>query len=324
MTGTQQVAVEKIVPNPRNPRENFNDEKIDELAESIDEKGLLQAVLVRPVGDGFELVHGERRLRAVESLNHDTIKAEVRDLDDGEALEVAITENLQREDVTPIAEARAYQQLIDEFDITQGEAADRLGVSQSKISNQLRLLSLPEVVQRHILHKIISPWQGRVIGSVWDRWNLLDLALDHDLSVNQLREVKQQLENGDEVVTVSDRWDVDRLEGLVGERDLDFPLDGGGVDAEAFAEKEQTHAVAWAKDHLDAFSGFEGVNEGLYETCGDIRVSLPAGTIPYGETRVEWAVEHGYEGEMAVTLSMPEPVLRRPTQPVRADGGETR
>lgn len=324
MTGTQQVPVEKIVPNPRNPRENFSDEKIDELAESIDEKGLLQAVLVRPVGDGFELVHGERRLRAVESLNHDTIKAEVRDLDDGEALEVAITENLQREDVTPIAEARAYQQLIDEFDITQGEAADRLGVSQSKISNQLRLLSLPEVVQGDILRKIISPWQGRVIGSVWDRWNLLDLAVEHDLSVSQLREAKQQLENGDEVVTVSEQWDVDRLEGLVGERDLDFPLEGGRVDAKAFASREQTHAVAWARDNLDAFSGFQDVNEGLYDSCGDIRVSLASGTIPYGETRVEWAVEYGYEGEMAVTLSMPEPVLRRPTQPVRADGCDTR
>jgi ParB family chromosome partitioning protein len=311
MTGTQQVAVEKIVPNPRNPRENFNDEKIDELAESIDEKGLLQAVLVRPVGDGFELVHGERRLRAVESLNHDTIKAEVRDLDDGEALEVAITENLQREDVTPIAEARAYQQLIDEFDITQGEAADRLGVSQSKISNQLRLLSLPEVVQRHILHKIISPWQGRVIGSVWDRWNLLDLTLDADLSVSELRDIKSQLKEGDDHIRYARRWDVSRLESLLGERDLSELFDEEDRRS-SFKSREQTHALVWAKENLpDPYASLEtrAIEESADPGC--VTVSAASGHIVFGEHRVQLALQEGYDGDMAVEVTMPACVLRR-------------
>lgn len=145
----KELPVDDIQPNPRNPREQFNN--IDDLADSIKEQGQLTPVLVRPVNGGYELVHGERRLRAMQSLGRDTIEGKVRDLSDKESLEKSITENLHREDVSPIAEARSYRQYIDEFDLTQAEAAERLGKSQPHISNRLSLLDLPEQLQEDII-----------------------------------------------------------------------------------------------------------------------------------------------------------------------------
>ena len=304
------LRVDRIDPNPRNPRENFNEEQIRELAESIDAKGLLQPVLVRPQGEQYELVHGERRLRAVESLGRDRIKAEVRDLDDGEALEVAITENLQREDVNPLAEARGYRELINEFDLTQAEAADRLGVSQSKIANQLRLLDLPDTLQRYILHKIITPWQARVIASVWEEWNLLDLTLDADLSVSELREIKSQLKEGDDRVRYTRRWDVSRLESLLGERDLTEVFDEDR--RESYKSRELTHALVWAKENLgDPYASMEA--RALEESgdVGRVTVSAARGYVVFGEHRVRLALKEGYDGDMAVKVTMPTRVLRR-------------
>ena len=304
------LRVDRIDPNPRNPRENFYEEQIRELAESIDAKGLLQPVLVRPQGEQYELIHGERRLRAVESLGRDRIKAEVRDLDDGEALEVAITENLQREDVNPLAEARGYRELINEFDLTQAEAADRLGVSQSKIANQLRLLDLPDTLQHYILHKIITPWQARVIASVWEEWNLLDLTLDADLSVSELREIKSQLKEGDDRVRYTRRWDVSRLESLLGERDLTEVFDEDR--RESYKSRELTHALVWAKENLgDPYASMEA--RALEESgdVGRVTVSAARGYVVFGEHRVRLALKEGYDGDMAVKVTMPTRVLRR-------------
>jgi len=311
----RRLHVDHIDPNPRNPRQNFHEEQIRELAESIDAKGLLQPVLVRPRGERYELVHGERRLRAVKSLGRDRIKAEVRDLDDGDALEVAITENLQREDVSPLAEARGYRELIDEFGLTQNEAADRLGVSQSKIANQLRLLDLPEVLQENILHKIISPWQGRVIASVWDEWNLLDLTLDADLSVSELRDIKSQLKEGDDFIQYGRRWDVNRLESLLGERDLSEMFDEGDRRS-AFKSRERTHALVWAKENLpDPYASLE--TQAIEESAdpGRVTVSAASGHIVFGEHRVRLALQEGYDGDMAVKVTMPARVLRRADVP---------
>jgi ParB family chromosome partitioning protein len=307
----RRLRVNRIDPNPRNPREKFDEEKIRELAESIDAKGLLQPVLVRPKGEQYELVHGERRLRAVESLGRDRIKAEVRDLDDGEALEVAITENLQREDVNPLAEARGYRELINEFDLTQSEAADRLGVSQSKVANQLRLLNLPDTLQDYILHKIITPWQARVIASVWEDWNLLDLTLDADLSVSELREIKSQLKEGDGRVRYTRRWDVSRLESLLGERDL-TEVFNEEERRESFKSRELTHGLVWAKENLgEPYTSLE--NRAVEESgdVGAVTVSAALGYIVFGEHRVRLALQEGYGGDMAVKITMPTRVLRR-------------
>lgn len=313
----RRLPVDLVDPNPRNPREHFDEEKINELADSINSKGLLQPVLVRPRGERYELVHGERRLRAVKSLGEERIKAEVRDLDDSEALEVAITENLQREDVNPLAEARGYRELINEFDLTQAEAADRLGVSQSKIGNQLRLLDLPDDLQHYILRKIITPWQARVIGSVWDEWNLLDLTLDADLSVSELRDIKSQLKEGAEHVRYSRQWDINRLESLVGERDLTkmFPEE---ERREEFKSRERTHALVWAKDNLSLYKELESRSLEESPDGGYVTVSAVSGHIAFGEHRVRLALKEDYEGEMAVEVTIPARVFRR----VVPGGGE--
>lgn len=270
----RRLRVDRIDPNPRNPRENFEEEQIRELAESIDAKGLLQPVLVRPQGERYELVHGERRLRAVESLGRDRIKAEVRDLDDGEALEVAITENLQREDMNPLAEARGYRELIDEFDLTQAEAADRLGVSQSKIANQLRLLDLPEVLQENILRKIFTPWQARELNRVWGEYWIYDLALDHNLSVAELRDLADDLEAGADVISVEKQLSKETLSFFLGEPDdaehqtlvshgsdvsgdkAVQPLgaaivDSNGEPIELLPEEAVTHGLLWMHHNVD-------------------------------------------------------------------------
>lgn len=140
-----------IRPNPRQPRKRFAEESLKELADSIREKGLLQPLLVRPQGDGYELVAGERRYRAALMAGLQEVPAVVKDLTDREALELALVENLQREDLSPVEEARGYQALL-EMGLTQEEVARRVGKARSTVANALRLLQLPPRPSR--------PWSG--------------------------------------------------------------------------------------------------------------------------------------------------------------------
>lgn len=137
-----------IAPNPFQPRERFDDAALEELATSIREKGVLQPVVVRPAaGGGYELIAGERRLRAARRAGLERVPVVIRDAPDGEALELALIENLQRENLNPVEEARGYQRLADEFDLSQEEIARRTGKTRSTITNSLRLLGLsPDVL----------------------------------------------------------------------------------------------------------------------------------------------------------------------------------
>lgn len=145
---TQTLPLAAIHPNPHQPRQEFDGDAIRELADSIREHGLLQPVLVRPAGDhGYELVAGERRFRACQSLEHEEIPAIVRDVPDDRMLEIALVENLQREDLNPIEKAEAYRRYVDELELTHEGASTRLGKDRSTITNQLRLLELPPDLQ---------------------------------------------------------------------------------------------------------------------------------------------------------------------------------
>lgn len=144
--GQQTVAVAQIHPNPFQPRAKFDDNALRELANSIRENGLLQPIVVRTAGGGFEVVAGERRLRAVESLGWDQVAVVSRQLSDEQMLVVALVENLQRENLSPLEEARGYQQLIDRFGLTQEEVGRHVGRERSTVSNALRLLALPDSV----------------------------------------------------------------------------------------------------------------------------------------------------------------------------------
>ena len=172
-----ELPVEAIRPNPRNPRQVFDQDALDELAHSIREFGLLQPVVVRPVDNGgFELVMGERRWRAAQQAGVVTIGAIIRRTQDAGMLRDALLENIHRSNLNPLEEAAAYQQLLLEFDVTHEELATRLGRSRPVISNTIRLLSLPIAVQRRVAAGVLSAGHARALLALSEAGDQEDLA----------------------------------------------------------------------------------------------------------------------------------------------------
>jgi len=160
----KEIDINKIKPNPYQPRNNFSKDTLKELALSIEKKGVLQPITVREVQyDKFELVTGERRWKAAKQANLKTIPAIIREFKDNEMMEVALIENLQREDLNPIEEAHAYKKMIQELDITQEEVAERVSKSRSTISNTIRLLNLPPSVQDIVSRETLSMGHARAL-----------------------------------------------------------------------------------------------------------------------------------------------------------------
>ncbi len=158
------VPVDSIVPNPRQPRQEFDEEHMDELIHSIREIGMLQPVVVRPAGAGlYELVMGERRWRASKAANLETVPAIVRMTKDDDLLRDALLENIHRSQLNPLEEAAAYRQLLDDFNCTQDELAERIGRSRPQISNTLRLMKLPPAVQRRVAAGVLSSGHARAL-----------------------------------------------------------------------------------------------------------------------------------------------------------------
>ncbi len=157
------VGTEAISPNPFQPRRTFDEEKLRELADSIGTHGVVQPIIVRRSGDAFQLVAGERRWRAAKLAGLDEIPALVEDLGDRDVMEIALIENLQREDLSPVEEARAYEVLQKEFSLTQRELAQRVGVSRSQVANVLRLLQLPEEIQGMIQSGLLSMGHAKIV-----------------------------------------------------------------------------------------------------------------------------------------------------------------
>ncbi|MGH7787240.1 MAG: ParB/RepB/Spo0J family partition protein [Candidatus Binatia bacterium] len=155
------ASIDSIEPNPYQPRAIFDDTAIDELAASIREKGVLQPLVVRRVGSGYQLIAGERRFRAAQRAGLDRVPVVVREADDREALELALIENLQRENLNPIEEARAYKRLGDEFSLGQEDIARRVGKSRSAVTNSLRLLQLPDGVIAQLESGALSAGHAR-------------------------------------------------------------------------------------------------------------------------------------------------------------------
>lgn len=162
------VPLSAIRPNPRQPRQLFQEESLLELAESIRAQGILQPLVVRRRADGYELIAGERRWRAAQMVGLTEVPVLVRDVDDRSALELALVENLQREDLNPIEEAQGYAQLLDQFGFTQEEAARRVGKSRAAVANALRLLKLPEEIQAHLRNGKLSVGHAKVILALED------------------------------------------------------------------------------------------------------------------------------------------------------------
>lgn len=162
------LRLEEVRPNPFQPRRTFSEEELAELAASILEHGVLQPVVVRPTAEGYELVAGERRFRASERLGRDTLPAIVRTATDEQMLELALIENIQREDLNAIETATAMRALMERLGITQEEVARRLGKSRSGVANTLRLLELPEDVQARVARGAISAGHARALLAIGD------------------------------------------------------------------------------------------------------------------------------------------------------------
>jgi ParB family chromosome partitioning protein len=194
--GLAEIPTTEIRPNPQQPREHFDEEALAALADSIREVGILQPVLVRAAEDGgFELIAGERRWRAARRVGIPTIPAMVRVADDATMLQHAIVENVQREELNPLEEAAAYQQLIEDFALTHDDVATRVGKSRATISNTLRLLQLPPSIQRSVKDGTIRMGHARALLGTPDRAFQEQLArrvIAEDLSV---REVEDAIRN---------------------------------------------------------------------------------------------------------------------------------
>lgn len=185
------LPVADITPNPHQPRVHFDEESLAELTASIQQLGVLQPILVRPTGSGFELVAGERRWRAASRAGLSMIPAVIRATDDLASVEQALVENLHRQDLTALEEAAAYQQLIEDFHLTHEQLADRVGKSRSSITNMLRLLGLPPAIQHLLADGKLSAGHARALLATPDRTlqeSLARRAADEGWSVRAVEE----------------------------------------------------------------------------------------------------------------------------------------
>jgi ParB family transcriptional regulator, chromosome partitioning protein len=217
--GPTEIAVSRIRPNPYQPRRHFDPAELATLTASIREHGVLQPVLVTESIDGFELVAGERRLRAATAAGLERIPAIVRQLDDRSRLEIALIENLQREDLDPIEAAHGFRRLIQEFGFTHEQIAQRVGRARSTVANSLRLLDLAPSVQEAVADRRVTEGHARALGglSAEHQEHVLGTVIDQDLSVRQTEELVRRLREPRAIspTTATDRRsdpDLERLE----------------------------------------------------------------------------------------------------------------
>ncbi|XHV02067.1 ParB/RepB/Spo0J family partition protein [Bacillus pumilus] len=192
----EEIKLKDLRPNPYQPRKTFDDDALSDLKESIQQHGVLQPIIVRKSIKGYDIVAGERRFRAAQQAGLTTIPAIVREFSETLMREIALLENLQREDLSPLEEAEAYASLLDHLSVTQEELAKRLGKSRPHIANHLRLLTLPDEVQKLIADGTLSMGHGRTLLSLKNKNKLAPLVkkiVDEGLNVRQVEKLVQQL-----------------------------------------------------------------------------------------------------------------------------------
>lgn len=198
----RKISVERLTPGKFQPRRQFNDDAINQLADSIAVHGILQPIVVRPIGSIsapnaiFEIIAGERRWRAAQKAQLHEVPVIIRELDDQQALEFGLIENLQREDLTPLEEAEGYQRLMDEFGHTQEQLAQQLGKSRSQVANTLRLMKLPMVVKEHLQGGRLSAGHARTLVGSKHAEEIATAIVKRGLSVRQTEKLVQQLDGG--------------------------------------------------------------------------------------------------------------------------------
>jgi len=192
---TKEIGVERITASPYQPRRTFDAAKIDELAASIRNQGIIQPLVVRPLGDGFELIAGERRWRAAMKAGLNRVPVVIRNASDHEALQLALVENLQREDLNPIEEANGYRRLQDEFHWSQEEMAEKVGKSRPAIANSLRLLTLPTEVQMEVIVGKLPAGQARALLGLHSEGLIISACRDVIAKGLSTRETEKMVRN---------------------------------------------------------------------------------------------------------------------------------
>ena len=204
------VPVELLHPNPNNPRKHFAEEDLESLAKSLKDKGLLQPLVVRPRADGsFEIVAGERRWRASQRAGIHELPVLIRELDDRETLEIALIENIQRSDLNALEEARAYRQLMDQYNYTQQQLADSIGKSRSHIANTMRLLSLPEAIQIQIENGKLTAGHARSLVATEYPAEMADQIIKLGLTVREAEDLARRNSVAPETKSLGSEKDAD-------------------------------------------------------------------------------------------------------------------
>ena len=214
-TGFKNIKLDKIEANPYQPREEFNQSELSELAKSIKENGVIQPIILTPNEEGYYLVAGERRWRAAQLAGLEKIPSIIQEMAPEKMMELALIENIHREDLNPLEESRAFQKLLDEFDLTQAELAERLGKSRSTITNSLRLLKVAKEVQAKLLEGSLSSGQARALAglsSEKDQKEAMDKVLTEDMNVRQteglVAEIKSEKQNKKDNDTSDENGDI--------------------------------------------------------------------------------------------------------------------
>jgi len=202
------ISIEKIKANKYQPREEFNQEALSDLVASIKEKGFIQPILVRLKDNEYELIAGERRLRAAKKLGYKEIPAIIKEASDLDSLELSIIENIQREDLNPIDQAKAYKRLQDEFDMTQEKVADTIGKDRATVANILRLLNLPAKIQEYVSRGTISMGHARAMLSLAkesEQIRLCTKIMKEDLSVRETESYAKKMDLNKPKSKISDK-----------------------------------------------------------------------------------------------------------------------
>jgi ParB family chromosome partitioning protein len=202
------VSLVLLAPNANQPRQEFDATELSQLASSIKAKGVLQPILVRKKGDGYEIIAGERRFRASKQLGLMTIPAIVKEADEGESCELALIENIQRSDLNSIEKAIAYKRYMNDFNLTQEQLAEKVGVNRSSIANTLRILTLPDEIQGKVRSGEVTFAHAKELLSIGDKEDqikLMEQMISHNFTVAELRaEVKTHKMFGEDNVVVSE------------------------------------------------------------------------------------------------------------------------
>ncbi len=196
--GEQMIKISKIEPNREQPRRNFEEDALLELADSIKQFGVLQPLLVQKKGDFYEIIAGERRWRAAKLAGIKEVPVIVKDYTKQEIVEIALIENIQRENLNPIEEAMAYKRLLTEFNLKQDEVADRVSKSRTAVTNSMRLLKLSDKIQQMIVDEMISTGHARALLAIdnsEEQYNLAQRIFDEKLSVREVEAIIRQMKN---------------------------------------------------------------------------------------------------------------------------------